>query len=214
MALSTTREFGVRHVVNATAPNPEQESQGTREDWANELYGTVASYAALPASGNWPGRRRWVTDLNMEFTWDGSDWLWSGGVKPYAMAGLADTPTLDGNNRNLPYSALVRQSSNGIVGDTGGFVAPIPGVYRFDMGLRVGSGADIEFWLRTQQAAATNYVNRGTGHTAGGHLRAVSHVFLGKDEWVRWAALRLSGSGNTTPFATGSYAEFEFISSK
>lgn len=80
MGLSSARVNGVRHVVNATAPNPEAESQGIRSDWAAELYGTVATLAGLPSSGNWVGRQRWVTSERNFYVWMGSSWVPVGGA--------------------------------------------------------------------------------------------------------------------------------------
>ena len=80
MGLSSARVNGVRHVVNATAPNPEAESQGIRADWAAELYGVVATLADLPSSGNWVGRQRWVTSESNFYVWMGSSWVPVGGA--------------------------------------------------------------------------------------------------------------------------------------
>lgn len=37
-------------------------------------YAVVENQAVLPTSGNYPGRRAWVTSLGYEFVWTGSQW--------------------------------------------------------------------------------------------------------------------------------------------
>ena len=104
MGLSSSRVNGVRSVVNASAPNPEQESIGIRSDWIAETAGVVANPAGLPSSGNWVGRRRWVTSESAWATWTGSMWMLrhgayaeAAGIATYASAiapGAGSSPNL------------------------------------------------------------------------------------------------------------------------
>lgn len=66
-------------------------------DWVKgEVNEPVASTAALPASGNYQGRQRFVDADDLQRVYDGSDWLVVGGRVPTAKTVLAADQAVSG----------------------------------------------------------------------------------------------------------------------
>lgn len=211
MGLSTARVAGVRHVLNSTNVDPEGESQGIRGDWIAELYGAVANYADLPTSGNWQGRRRWVTALGIEFMWSGSAWVPVGGRLPTAEVGLEAQTWTTANSTLLAFGSTVRQSHpNTVTGNV--FRALIPGIYQVDVHQRLGVSGSRRFWLMSRHGSGT-WTNRVVQAIENGKIEGSFQVSMqAGDELDLALGANLSGSSNVVTYSGSAFASFAFVS--
>ncbi|QOC24845.1 hypothetical protein IC744_06685 [Microbacterium hominis] len=108
----------------------------------------VANAAALPASGNWPGRTLMVQDLNVLYMWTGSQWIVAG-LRPRS---LTPSPTFFQMGRTT-----VTSDANGLFEVT--FTTPFPNNCDFAMA-QSGSPTDFYGGVAISGTIATKFSGR------------------------------------------------------
>ena len=110
----------------------------------NDISGLpVANFAALPASGNWLGRRISTSDTGRAYRWSGSAWVGADGAFLTATFSAVSTVTIDGltgfDEYEIAMDMPTASTANALTAQLR--VAAVAAVTNYDRQIIVGSGA-------------------------------------------------------------------------
>lgn len=110
-------------------------------DWAaDNIDVAVANEAALPATGNWVGRRRYVTDIGADAVHDGTGWRLRDPQIHGRVQRSATATTFPASYTNVGTNTFwSANTADGITAYNGGWTIPLTGVY--DIGYEMRADA-------------------------------------------------------------------------
>lgn len=201
-----TRDMNVREVrqhITTLASSTDDALQSLVDGYA-----VVENQADLPASGNYPGRRAWVTSLGYEFVWTGSQWQAPSvpeDVFPYVRGELTRSTNyvLGVTDTIVAFNSWVEPPS-GVSLDSNGMRLTTSGLYAIDvfLGVLTSSGANSSRTVINGVPRRRRYLSSDTGSAFRGtwteHLRLNEGDLVQVNVITSSAGTQLSASSDFT----------------